>query len=110
MCGIAGAFSTQKIDPSLIDGMVTKIKHRGPNCQNILGLFDDNVWLGHARLSIIDLSSEANQPMSYDEDKLSLTYNGEIYNYIELREELKRDGFVFHTNSDTEVILASYRK
>lgn len=110
MCGIAGAFSSKKLDQSLIDGMVSKIKHRGPDCQSILSLFDDSVWLGHTRLSIIDLSTVANQPMTYDNESLFLTYNGEVYNYIELREELRRDGFAFHTNSDTEVILASYQK
>lgn len=110
MCGVAGALSSKKICPSIMVGMLSKITHRGPDFQNYLSLFDDKVWLGHTRLSIIDLSDVANQPMPYDNNNLFLTFNGEIYNYIELRNELIKDGYSFQTHSDTEVILASYKK
>lgn len=110
MCGIAGIISGNKAESSHIIGMLSRIKHRGPDFQDSVKLFDGSVWLGHARLSIIDLSQAANQPMSYEQGKLFLTFNGEVYNYIELREELRQKGYSFRTDSDTEVILASYRE
>jgi asparagine synthase (glutamine-hydrolysing) len=66
------------------------------------------ILLGHNRLSIIDLSNQANQPMQFDD--LVIVYNGEVYNYLEIRSELIRRGYQFRTNSDTEVILAAYRE
>jgi asparagine synthase (glutamine-hydrolysing) len=68
-----------------------------------------NVGLGHRRLSILDLTAAGHNPMSYDNDRYWITYNGEVYNYIELREELKLLGYKFKTDSDTEVIIASYK-
>ncbi|MBK8372225.1 MAG: asparagine synthase (glutamine-hydrolyzing) [Saprospiraceae bacterium] len=68
-----------------------------------------NVGLGHRRLSILDLTPAGHNPMSYDNDRYWITYNGEVYNFIELREELKVQGYKFKTNSDTEVIIASYK-
>lgn len=106
MCGIAGIISKNKIESVQIKGMLSKIKHRGPDYQGNANLFEDRVWLGHTRLSIIDLSEDANQPMKYGQ--LNLTYNGEIYNYIELKDELREKGHFFRTDSDTEVILAAY--
>ena len=110
MCGIAGIISKERLDSHQIEGMLEKIKHRGPNFRNYIQLFDDKVWIGHARLSIIDLSADANQPMFDEQGQLCLSYNGEIYNYLELRQELSKKGFIFRTLSDTEVILAAYRE
>ena len=90
--------------------MLETIKHSGPHFRNYIQLFDDNVWIGHARLSIIDLSADANQPMFDEQGQLCLSFNGEIYNYLELRQELSKKGFIFRTLSDTEVILAAYRE
>src|SRR5207253_1816540 len=79
---------------------------RGPDD---VGLYLDNhIGLGHRRLSIIDLSRAGHQPMSYADGRYWITYNGEVYNYRELRTELEGKGYKFHSQTDTEVILASY--
>ena len=104
MCGIAGIIGPNKSGIS-ISTMLERISHRGPD-----GLFywsDRNVSFGHARLSIIDLSSSANQPMVDPATGNVIVFNGEIYNYIELREQLRNE-YTFTTDSDTEVILAAY--
>ncbi|OIO70805.1 MAG: asparagine synthase (glutamine-hydrolyzing) [Zetaproteobacteria bacterium CG1_02_55_237] len=95
--------------------MLRRLEHRGrDHCGMAGGVFDasgisrKDVALGHRRLSIIDLSEEADQPMSYDAGRLWLAFNGEIYNYLELRASLKAEGFAFKTDSDTEVVLAAY--
>ena len=86
--------------------MLESIAHRGPDARG--SWHEDAVALGHNRLSIIDLSEEANQPMF--RQNLVIIFNGEIYNYIEIRDRLLKEGYVFQTKSDTEVILASYQK
>ena len=103
MCGINGFnFS----DERLIQKMNKKVKHRGPDD---LGYFVDNgISLGHTRLSIIDLSEKAHQPMFSLDNNYVITYNGELYNFKEIRKELKNKGFKFISNSDTEVVLNSY--
>ena len=110
MCGISIIISPEnKIDEHLLKRMNDSIKHRGPNGE---GFYIDNeigIGLGHRRLSIIDLSDGGSQPMSW-KDKYIITYNGEIYNYIELREELISLGYQFTSQSDTEVVLAAYDK
>lgn len=80
--------------------------HRGPDGEGYY--HSDHIAMGHRRLKIIDLSNAASQPMEYQD--LVITFNGEIYNYPELKRILERDGYIFHTQSDTEVILASYKK
>ena len=84
--------------------------HRGPDGRGwrVFDTVQGQLALGHRRLSVIDLSDAAAQPMSYADDRYWITYNGEIYNYIELREELAAAGFRFRTSSDTEVLLAAY--
>ena len=90
MCGIAGYYSDKEpINKELFDQMVDIIEYRGPNDRGVY--FDGNLALGHRRLSIFDVSSAGHQPFRY-EDKYVLVYNGEIYNYIEIREELKEKG------------------
>ncbi|HNQ12777.1 MAG TPA: asparagine synthase (glutamine-hydrolyzing) [Bacteroidia bacterium] len=110
MCGIAGFIDTSLPSENerkiLLEKMLHSIAHRGPDANGMF--FDGAVALGHQRLSIIDLSTEANQPMYFG--SLTITYNGEIYNYIEIKESLRDLGYVFKTNSDTEVILASYKR
>lgn len=108
MCGICGLYSDKPVLHEKIRAMTNLLKHRGPDDEGIL--IEKNVGLGHRRLSIIDLSSHGHQPMSTNDKKFWITYNGEIYNYIELREELKQKGYVFESDSDTEVILYSYKE
>lgn len=111
MCGIAGFVDFKKQTPEdTVASMACAVEHRGPDGQ---GVFFTNtqlasVGLGHRRLSIIDLSSAANQPMHFD--GLHLIFNGEIYNYGEIRDELIKKGHQFSTHSDTEVILHSWRE
>lgn len=105
MCGING-FNFN--DKSLVQKMNSAISHRGPDDE---GVYTDRfVSLGHRRLSIIDLSKKATQPMTYEKGgkKAIIVFNGEIYNFLELKEELKEKGYKFKNHSDTEVILASY--
>lgn len=85
--------------------MNDSIRHRGPDGEGFF--FGENFAFGHRRLSILDLSTDGSQPMTYREKNV-ITFNGEIYNYIELREELKNECYTFHTQTDTEVILAAY--
>ena len=106
MCGILGAVSSKKIDINAFDEALKTIKHRGPDFDRS-ELLSDNVAFGHVRLSILDLSAENHQPFSVD-NRYTLTYNGEIFNFIELRDELKLQGIKFITDGDTEVVLRSY--
>jgi len=118
MCGIAGftvSGSDSKNYAGLISSMVNTLKHRGPDAQNIWN--DDSVYFGHARLSIIDLSESSNQPMHSADNRHVIIYNGELYNYRELKLELQRVAqgtgnlpYFFKTNSDTEVVLAAYQR
>ncbi|MGB9596990.1 MAG: asparagine synthase (glutamine-hydrolyzing), partial [Candidatus Poribacteria bacterium] len=109
-CGIAGIFNLNKfsIDKSILKQMTDIIKHRGPDDEGFY--LNENIGLGHRRLSIIDLSSAGHQPMSNDNETIWIVYNGEIYNYIELRDELIKYGYKFRTNTDTEVIIKAYEK
>ena len=111
MCGIAGIFHNQGIhqeDIDLIRRMNEEQKHRGPDDE---GQYSDGFCaLGHRRLSIIDLSSNGHQPFISDDNRFVMTYNGEIYNYIELREELISLGWTFRTKTDTEVLLKAYQQ
>lgn len=109
MCGIAGICyydGSGSVDRNTIERMVHKMRHRGPDDK---GLFvDGSIGLGHCRLSIIDLSDRAHQPMESLDGRFVIVHNGEIYNYIELREELKSRGYRFFSDSDTEVILNAF--
>ena len=109
MCGIAGIIAADKneIDLQRLKKMTDIIAHRGPDGDGHWISRNANVGLGHRRLSIIDLSHEADQPMHFLE-RYHLVFNGEIYNYLELKETLVKHGYVFTTASDTEVLLALY--
>ncbi len=109
MCGIAGIYSKFKIDKVQVVRMTDAIAHRGPDGAGLWMNDAGNLGLGHRRLSIIDLSDNATQPMHY-QDRYVITFNGEIYNYLELKKELIADGFSFNSSSDTEVLIALYAK
>lgn len=106
MCGIAG-FSGG-YERELLIAMSTSIAHRGPDDSGIWLHETKSVGLTHRRLSIIDLSPEAAQPMSNAQETITIAFNGEIYNYRELRKELQAKGYVFKTSSDTEVLIHLY--
>lgn len=110
MCGIAGIFRSNKgvVLENELKRMTDAISHRGPDGEG--HWMNGNIGFGHRRLSIIDLSDNARQPMHYANGRYSITYNGEIYNYLELRAELKTKGFTFKSNSDTEVLLALFEQ
>jgi asparagine synthase (glutamine-hydrolysing) len=103
ICGIAGSDLSGK--ENAVEQMVAALAHRGPDAKGVLR--EPGCTLGHTRLSIIDLSSGA-QPMTDASGRYRITFNGEIYNYKELREELLKLGYRFNTQSDTEVIIAAY--
>jgi len=109
MCGIAGIVNTKssKSDPSRLRGMIATLAHRGPDATEVQCI--GGTGFAHARLSIIDLAGGA-QPMSIAGGTLWITFNGEIFNYVELREELINKGHKFATRSDTEVILHLYQE
>lgn len=135
MCGICGWFnSDRKISPGVLVNMNQIVKHRGPDDEGYVFCTDDRcvpligedsidlpykninetdmdesfLALGHRRLSIIDLSGQGHQPMMDGNNEACITFNGEIYNYIEVREELESKGISFKTDSDTEVLLKAY--
>ena len=105
MCGIAGLVHTDAaiVSPVTLQRMTDAIAHRGPDGQG--HWIEGNVGLGHRRLAIIDLSPAAHQPMVNADHRYVLSYNGEIYNFRELRAELEAEGFWFRSQSDTEVVL-----
>ena len=106
MCGIAGIVSFT--DASAIERMTDVQAHRGPDDQGTHIFSNERIALGHRRLSIIDLSAAGHQPMSNDDGTIWITFNGEIYNFIELRQTLEAKGVRFKSKSDTEVILRLY--
>ena len=109
MCGIAGLvnWSGDPFDRQVLQRMIDIIRHRGPDAAGVF--VDGPVGLAHARLSIIDLES-GQQPMTNEDGTLRITFNGEIFNYVELRRELEERGHRFATKSDTEVILHAYEE
>ena len=112
MCGIAGILSLKSspINKFELENLKNSLSHRGPDGNGVHITADHKLGLGHTRLSIIDLSSNSDQPMSYDNGRYYITYNGEIYNFLDLRNELKKIGYQFKSSGDTEVILASYKQ
>tara|TARA_Y100001954_G_scaffold167324_1_gene177611 strand:- start:9883 stop:11688 length:1806 start_codon:yes stop_codon:yes gene_type:complete len=107
MCGILGYIGERKIKEKLKIEALNSIRHRGPDNHQIIN-FSNNYFLGHTRLSIIDLEDRSNQPFKYKD--YYLTYNGEIFNYKSLKNSLIKLGHNFNTNSDTEVIIHSYEE
>src|SRR5262245_11476345 len=109
MCGIIGAVSVAPIDPKLIVRMRERLAHRGPDAAGLWLADDERACLGHRRLAIVDLSPEANQPFVSTDGRFVITFNGEIYNFQSIREELLTKGAAFRTRSDTEVLLEAFR-
>ncbi|MGE0537282.1 MAG: asparagine synthase (glutamine-hydrolyzing) [Pirellulales bacterium] len=111
MCGIAGIYnlySTRPVTTGELENMLATMPYRGPDAHGTR-LFGDRAGFGHLRLAILDLRPESNQPFEIDGGDLVITFNGEIFNYIELREELEALGHHFRTTSDTEVLLRAYK-
>jgi len=108
MCGIAGLWQTDgtAVDSRVIQAMTDTLAHRGPDGQGIHVAGD--LAFGHRRLAILDLSDAGHQPMAYAGGRYWITYNGEVYNFLELQQELEQHGHSFRSSSDTEVILAAY--
>ncbi|NUN22766.1 MAG: asparagine synthase (glutamine-hydrolyzing) [Candidatus Jettenia caeni] len=112
MCGIAGIFNyknTHSLNPSLLRRMCKTIAHRGPDDEGFYMNQRDRLGIGHRRLSIIDLKL-GKQPMSNFHESIWIVFNGEIYNFIELKKELQAKGYRFRTTSDTEVIILLYEE
>jgi asparagine synthase (glutamine-hydrolysing) len=109
MCGVAGAYQ-QADGKVIVNAMTDPLAHRGPDASGVVEIVDPStaVFLAHRRLSIIDLSAAADQPFA--KDGLTLSYNGEIYNYLDIRRDLEARGVRFRTNSDTEVLLEAWRQ
>jgi asparagine synthase (glutamine-hydrolysing) len=109
MCGISGILTTQGNEQPFfpLKKMLQALAHRGPDGENVWQNSEKNVLLGHRRLAVIDTSVAASQPMHYA-GRYTIVHNGEIYNYKELRAYLQHQQYSFHSNSDTEVILAAY--
>jgi asparagine synthase (glutamine-hydrolysing) len=107
MCGICGLVDLRenKVSSETLVRMSDCLTHRGPDAKGYW--LEDNVGFGHTRLAILDLTSAANQPMTANNDRYALTYNGEVFNYKELKVKLEAKGYQFRTQSDTEVVLNS---
>jgi len=111
MCGIVGKYNYQTgepVSPELIQAMCDRIVYRGPDDAGVH--VEGSVGLGHRRLSILDLSELGHQPMATSDQKIWITYNGEVYNFQGLRKDLEKKGYTFKSNCDTEVILYLYRE
>src|SRR3989344_8762783 len=111
MCGITGIYSFKGgngIDQSLLRSMTKVLSYRGPDSE---GYYTDSyVGLGHRRLSIIDLSEKGKQPMCNENGDIWIVFNGEIYNFMDLREDLEKRGHKFRSNTDTEVMIHAYEE
>ena len=108
MCGFTGIISKKEYNDDSIRSMLDSIRHRGPD--NLSFYENENLHLGFARLQIIDLDPRSNQPMIDEETGAVIVFNGEVYNYKELRQDLQGNGVKFKTTSDTEVILKGFLK
>jgi asparagine synthase (glutamine-hydrolysing) len=104
MCGIAGIFGPSFDKPFPL----VALNHRGPDAEGSWKDLNNNIWLGHRRLSIFDLSEKGNQPMKCVNGQYQIVFNGEIYNFLELKKELESKGYRFISDSDTEIIPAAY--
>ncbi len=112
MCGIAGIVTKERVNPQDLTAMLAALGHRGPDDRGseIISGPDKMVALGHTRLSIIDLSKAAHQPMANEDNSLWLTFNGEIYNFRALRHDLEKRGHRFKSKTDSEVLLHGYEE
>ena len=110
MCGIFGIYfseNSQKVQEDIVVKATDEMNYRGPDDSGVY--ICDNIGLGHKRLSIIDLAS-GHQPMFNEDGSIVIVYNGEIYNHLDLREQLLQKGHIFKTRCDTEVIIHAYEE
>ena len=115
MCGLSGAFQFRETQSGstvekVVHRMCDRMQARGPDAVGYWNDAEVGLSLGHRRLSILDLDPRANQPMHSDDGRYVIVFNGEIYNFRDLRRALERDGEVFRTQSDTEVLLRLYAR
>src|SRR5687768_4970074 len=109
MCGIVGRVDFGgAVDANLLSRQAASLEHRGPDAMGQWCSEDKQVGIAHRRLSILDLSAAGTQPMTNHRGNARIVFNGEIYNFRELRAQLSGSGHIFKTNTDTEVILAAY--
>ncbi|HNZ98102.1 asparagine synthase (glutamine-hydrolyzing) [Ruminococcus sp.] len=108
MCGIVGFTNNIDNTDEVLEKMMDRIRHRGPDAEG--KYIDDDIALGHRRLSIIDISSSGDQPIFNEDNSLVIIFNGEIYNYKDIREKLVEAGHCFRTNTDTEVLIHGYEE
>ena len=109
MCGIAGILSlnNSKIETSIVDNVKRSLEHRGPD-HSSHKYISSSICLIHTRLSIIDLNDRSNQPLQSDDGRFTIVFNGEIFNYKEIRKDLEQKDFQFYTSGDTEVLLKGF--
>ena len=112
MCGIAGIWQLdgQQVERATIERFIGALIHRGPDGEGIIYEDENRLTLAHRRLAVLDLSDAGRQPMRSPNGLYDITYNGEIYNFLELRHDLEQDGFRFRSQTDTEVILAAFER
>lgn len=112
MCGICGYVNSKILGQEILSGMNDTMKHRGPNDSGVWEQENDDYAIGmaHRRLSILDLSELGHQPMFSQNKEVVIVFNGEIYNYREIRKELQQKGYKFQSNCDTEVIISAYQE
>src|SRR5688572_16939637 len=110
MCGFAGVMAGADIEPDAVWAMARTLKHRGPDDTGVWVDAEARIGLGHTRLSIIDLSAAGHQPMRSPSGRFVLAFNGEIYNHLAMREELRKSGYepAWRGHSDTETLLAYF--
>ena len=108
MCGIAGIVARRPVNPAAVQSMIDRMAHRGPDGEGLWVSDDERVVLGHRRLAVIDPTPAGAQPMLDPSGRRVLTFNGEIYNYLELAARLRGEGWDFRSSSDTEVLLAAH--
>lgn len=108
MCGIVGIYQKKPIKKTVLEQMTRVLSHRGPDDEGFF--MAQNIALGHRRLAIIDLTASGHQPMFNEDGTIVLVFNGEIYNFLELKKELIKTGHQFKSNSDTEVILHAFEE
>lgn len=110
MCGIAGIAGLSAVNAAAVKAMTDLMAHRGPDGEGLWLAESGRLCFGHRRLAVLDLSERADQPLQSADGSCCITYNGELYNYLELKERLKQSGSVFRTTGDTEVVMEAYRQ
>lgn len=112
MCGIVGEINCagHKVSPAVLEAMRDRLSHRGPDDAGLFLTQDGAVGLGHRRLSVIDLSAAGHQPMTNETGTVWISFNGEIFNFPELKAALSRQGHIFRSHCDTEVIIHLYEE